>query len=65
MTLFHAAQHQGRRKQLRQPVEVERRVGSRGEQTGDVLLAERLLPGNPVVVDDRRGETRNASLDAQ
>ena len=53
------------RKQLREAVDVKRRVGTRGDGTFDVLAAECLLPDDLVGSDHRHGQRRDPGLDTK
>ena len=64
-SFFDAAQHQRGREQLRQPVQMERRVSPGGNEPLDVLPAKRLLPDDVVGPDDRDSEARDTRLDAE
>ena len=60
--LVDALQHHRRGDELRQPIEMKRRVGSRRRTRTDVLLAKRLLPQHTGIADEHRREARNPSL---
>jgi hypothetical protein len=60
-----ATEHHRGGEHLRQPVEIERRVGSGGDGPLDVLPPKRLFPDNVVGPHDGGSKTRYAGLNAK
>ena len=62
---FNAAEQVRGGQKLSQAVDVERRVGARGDRPFNVLPAEGLLPDDVARSDDGNGQGWNARLDAK
>jgi hypothetical protein len=65
VAFFDAAQHQRRREQLRDAVDLERRVGTRRNRALHVLATERLLPRCLAGSQDGCRQARDAGLAAK